>query len=78
MTRRATKGHRRRTLVQYAEEPKEAQRGQPETNGTETLTDFPASGHLDQFIDGLFPNAATDDFEVVDCGRYCFITVICR
>ncbi len=64
--------------MQYAEEPKEAQRGQPETTGTETLTDFPASRHLAQVFDGLFPNAATDDFEVVDCGRYCFITVISR
>ena len=36
-------------------------------NGTETIVDFPASGHLAQFIGGagetLFPDADTDDFE---------------
>ncbi|MDA2938095.1 hypothetical protein MYX75_07530 [Acidobacteria bacterium AH-259-A15] len=41
--------------------------GEVVTNGTRTIADFPAAGHLAQFIGGdgevLFPGADTDDFE---------------
>ena len=39
--------------------------GQTVTGGTSTIADFPASGHLAQFIDTLFPDADTSDFEGV-------------
>ncbi len=32
-------------------------------NGTATIENFSGSGHLSKFIDELFPDAATDDFE---------------
>ncbi len=32
-------------------------------NGTNTIDNLVANGHLAQFIDGLLPDAATDDFE---------------
>lgn len=32
-------------------------------NGTRTISDFPPSGQLSKFIDELFPDALTDDFE---------------
>ena len=32
-------------------------------DGTATVPDFPASGHLARFIGELFPFADTDDFE---------------
>ncbi|MDA2929354.1 SBBP repeat-containing protein [Acidobacteria bacterium AH-259-O06] len=32
-------------------------------NGTKTVEDLPAGGHLTQFIDQLFPQAGTSDFE---------------
>ena len=40
--------------------------GAPVPNGTSTIADFPAGGHLAQFIGGpggLFPEADTDDFQ---------------
>ena len=37
--------------------------GEEVANGTRTIENFPAAGHLAQFINELFPNAATDDFE---------------
>ncbi|MEE2840002.1 MAG: choice-of-anchor V domain-containing protein, partial [Acidobacteriota bacterium] len=41
--------------------------GTPVTDGTTTIVDFPAGGHLAQFIGGLgevlFPDANTDDFQ---------------
>ncbi len=38
------------------------QSGQMAENGQATLEDFPANGHLAQFIDELFPNADTSAF----------------
>ena len=37
--------------------------GQQVFGGAKTIADFPASGQMAQFINELFPNAATDDFE---------------
>ena len=37
--------------------------GQTVDNGTSIISDFPATGHLAQFIDTLFPDADTSDFE---------------
>jgi glucose/arabinose dehydrogenase len=37
--------------------------GEAVPNGTKTISDFPVSGHLAQFIDELFPDADSDDFE---------------
>ncbi|MDA2929353.1 right-handed parallel beta-helix repeat-containing protein [Acidobacteria bacterium AH-259-O06] len=38
-------------------------RGEEVANGTKTIQNFPGRGHVAQFIDQLFPNADTDDFE---------------
>ncbi|MBI4481470.1 MAG: dienelactone hydrolase family protein [Acidobacteria bacterium] len=37
--------------------------GQAVANGTRTIENFPAGGHVAKFINELFPDAATDDFE---------------
>ena len=39
--------------------------GEEVTGGTKTIVDFPAAGHLAQFINELFPDADTDEFEGV-------------
>ena len=37
--------------------------GVPVSNGTATIENFPAAGHVAKFIDELFPDADTDDFQ---------------
>ena len=37
--------------------------GEVVASGTETIENFPVAGHLSRFIDELFPDADTDDFE---------------